>query len=93
MVDDTVASVDFAQWPYVITTEEGRVLRAMAVMIGTGATARGLGVPGEHEYWGRGVTTCAICDAPYHKGDDVVVIGGGDTAMEEALNFLLTPIQ
>lgn len=87
MVDDTVASVDFAQWPYVITTEEGRVLRAMAVMIGTGATARGLGVPGEHEYWGRGVTTCAICDAPYHKGDDVVVIGGGDTAMEEALEL------
>jgi thioredoxin reductase (NADPH) len=87
MVDDTVSKVDFSQWPYVVETEEGHTIRAMAIMIGTGATARGLNVEGEHTYWGRGVTTCAICDAPYHRGHDVVVIGGGDSAMEEAIEL------
>lgn len=87
MVDDTVGSIDFSQWPYVVNTEEGQTLRAMAIMIGTGATARGLNVEGEHTYWGRGVTTCAICDAPYHRDHDVVVVGGGDSAMEEAIEL------
>ncbi len=87
MIDDTVSSVDFSQWPYVVKTEEGNTLRAMAIMIGTGATARGLNVEGEHTYWGRGVTTCAICDAPYHRDHDVVVVGGGDSAMEEAIEL------
>lgn len=87
MVDDTVSKVDFTQWPYVVETEEGSMLRALAIMIGTGATARGLNVEGEHTYWGRGVTTCAICDAPYHKDHDVVVVGGGDSAMEEAIEL------
>ena len=87
MVDDAVSSVDFSQWPYVVQTEEGLTLHAMAIMIGTGATARGLNVEGEHTYWGRGVTTCAICDAPYHRDHDVVVVGGGDSAMEEAIEL------
>lgn len=87
MVDDAASLVDFSQWPYMVQTEEGKTLYAMAVMIGTGATARGLKVPGESEYWGKGVTTCAICDAPYHRDHHVVVIGGGDSAMEEALEL------
>ena len=87
MVDDVVSSIDFSQWPYVVETEEGHTIRALAIMIGTGSTAKGLNVPGEHTYWGRGVTTCAICDAPYHKDHDVVVIGGGDSAMEEAIEL------
>ncbi len=87
MVDDVADSIDFSQWPYKVTTEEGKMMYALAIMIGTGSTPRRLYVPGEEEYWGRGVTTCAICDAPYHKGDHVVVIGGGDSAMEEAIEL------
>ncbi len=87
MVSDVVMEIDFSNWPYKVTTEEGRVLHAMAIMIGTGSTARRLSIPGEQEYWGKGVTTCAICDAPYHQGHRVVVIGGGDSAMEEALEL------
>lgn len=87
MVNDSAKSVDFSQWPYLVVTEEGKQLYAMAVFIGTGSTPRRLGIPGEEKYWGRGVTTCAICDAPFHKGHDVVVVGGGDSAVEEALEL------
>lgn len=87
MVSDVVMAIDFSSWPYKVTTEEGRELYAMAIMLGTGSTPRRLSIPGEQEYWGKGVTTCAICDAPYHQGHKVVVIGGGDSAMEEALEL------
>lgn len=87
MVSDSIKSVDLSQWPYKVVTEEGKELHALSLFVGTGATPRKLGVPGESDYWGRGVTTCAICDAPYHKGDVVVVIGGGDSAVEEAIEL------
>jgi thioredoxin reductase (NADPH) len=61
----------------------------LSVIIATGASPRKLGVPGEEQYWGSGVTTCAICDAPFYKGKNVVVVGGGDSAVEEAMQ--LTP--
>lgn len=87
MVSDSATEVDLTQWPYVVKTEEGKELRVFSIFVGTGAKPRYLGIPGEQTYWGRGVTTCAICDAPYHKGDNVVVIGGGDSAVEEALEL------
>ncbi|MCF7900263.1 FAD-dependent oxidoreductase [Candidatus Babeliales bacterium] len=87
MVSDSVQSVDFTQWPYKVITEEGKELHALSLFIGTGATPRKLGIPGEWKYFGKGVTTCAICDAPFHKGDEVVVIGGGDSAVEEAIEL------
>ena len=87
MVSDAVKSVDFSQWPYVVITEEGKKLHAMSIFIGTGSTPRRLGVPGEAQYFGKGVTTCAICDAPFNKGYDVVVVGGGDSAVEEAMEL------
>ncbi len=89
IISDSATSVDLSSWPYRVITEEGHELYALALMVGTGATPRRLNIPGEgdNEYWGKGVTTCAICDAPYHRGDKVVVIGGGDSAMEEALEL------
>jgi len=88
MVPETIASVDFKRWPYRLTTDEGVELTALSVIIATGSTPRLLSdikpVAGEKEYWGFGVTTCAVCDAPFYKGKEVVVVGGGDSAIEEA---------
>jgi len=81
---DQVVSVDFSRWPFVVKGSSGVELRAMVVVIGTGAKPRYLNIPGEQKYWGAGVTACAICDAPLYKGEEVVVIGGGDAAAEEA---------
>ncbi|HZW61048.1 MAG TPA: FAD-dependent oxidoreductase [Candidatus Babeliales bacterium] len=84
---DTVISVDLTQWPFAIKTANNRIIHALTVIITTGASPRKLGVPGEQELWGRGVTTCAVCDAHFYKGEDVVVIGGGDSAIEEAMQL------
>ena len=60
----------------------------MAIIVATGSNPKKLNdtrkVPGEKEYWGYGVTTCAVCDAPFYKDKEVVVVGGGDSAIEEA---------
>lgn len=64
---------------------DGKKFLARTVIIGTGASARSLGIPGEKDYWGRGVSTCATCDAALFRNKTVAVIGGGDSAMEESL--------
>ena len=64
---------------------DGKTYRSRTVIISTGATARTLNVPGKDKYFGRGVSTCAVCDAALYKGKEAIVIGGGDSAMEEAL--------
>ncbi len=84
IVEDTVVQVDFGQWPFVLHTEGKLKVHALAVIIATGAAPRKLGVPGELEYWGKGVTACSVCDCVFFKGKDVVVVGGGDSAVEEA---------
>ncbi|MBA2307369.1 thioredoxin-disulfide reductase [Candidatus Dependentiae bacterium] len=85
---DSISEVDFSQWPFLLKTEEGHELHALAVVIATGAKPKMLSdtqkTPGEKEYWAHGVTTCAVCDAPFYKGKKVVVVGGGDSAVEEA---------
>lgn len=86
---DEVTRIDFSSWPYQLWTQDGKHINALSVIIATGAKPRLLNVPGEKEYWGKGVTTCAICDAPFHEGKDVIVVGGGDSAIEEA--FQLEP--
>lgn len=83
----TIAKVDFSVWPYQLTSEEGAVFYALSVVVATGATPHTLGVPGEQKYWGHGVTACAVCDAPFFKGEDVVVIGGGDSAVEQGIQL------
>jgi thioredoxin reductase (NADPH) len=79
-----VRRVDFMQRPFEMGTSSG-TYRARAVIVATGAFPRRLGVPGEAEFFGRGVSTCATCDGFFYRGRRVVVVGGGDSAMEEGL--------
>lgn len=71
--------------PFDVEYSDGSRIKAHAVIISTGARWNSLGVPGEKEYTGRGVSYCATCDAPLFRGKEVAVIGGGDTALEDAL--------
>jgi thioredoxin reductase (NADPH) len=84
--------VDFGGAEKIVKTEDGQTFRALSVIIATGAMPRKLAIPGEERYWGKGVSTCATCDGALYKGKTVAVIGGGDSAMEEA-NFLTTHVE
>ncbi len=84
IVFDMAIEADFSRRPFRIKTHGGEFL-AESVIIATGATPRKLGVPGEEEFVGRGVSYCATCDGHFFKGMDVVVVGGGDSALEEGL--------
>ena len=82
---DDIASVDFASEPKRVVAVSGNVYVAPAVIIASGARRRKLGVPGEEEYAGRGVSYCATCDGNFFRNKTVVVVGGGDTAAADAL--------
>jgi thioredoxin reductase (NADPH) len=84
VVYDQVTGVDFGASPFRVQLYGGS-LEARAVIVAAGASSRKLGVPGEVEYTGRGVSYCATCDGAFFKGQDVLVVGGGDSALEEAL--------
>lgn len=82
-----VNSVDLSQRPFKLQIEGGQELVSETLIISTGASARLLGIKGEKENIGRGVSTCATCDGFFFRGKKIIVVGGGDSAMEEA-NFL-----
>jgi|HigsolmetaAR203D_1030402.scaffolds.fasta_scaffold00974_15 thioredoxin reductase (NADPH) len=82
-----VTKVDLGRRPFRLEVEGHGTLEAESLIISTGASAKLLGIPGEKEYIGRGVSTCATCDGFFFRGKKIIVIGGGDSAMEEA-NFL-----
>ncbi len=83
LIPEDVISIDFSNRPFKVTTDSGEY-QARAVIISTGASAMWLGLPSEQRLQGRGVSACATCDGFFFKNKDVAVIGGGDTAMEEA---------
>jgi thioredoxin reductase (NADPH) len=83
IVDDEVIQVDFSKRPFLVTTQSENY-EAESILICTGATPRKLGIEAEQQFAGRGVSYCATCDGPFFKGEDIVVVGGGDTALEEA---------
>ena len=83
MLMEDVTAVDFSKRPFTITTDSGDY-QSRAVIISTGASAQWLGLESEQKLQGRGVTACATCDGFFFKKKDVAVVGGGDTAMEEA---------
>ncbi|MDE1811431.1 MAG: thioredoxin-disulfide reductase [Thaumarchaeota archaeon] len=84
IIDDEVVNVDFRHKPFKILTYSEEY-EADAVIIATGATPRKIGAKGEQEFSARGVSYCATCDGPFFKNQEIVVAGGGDSAMEEAI--------
>jgi thioredoxin reductase (NADPH) len=84
MISEDVTSVDFSSRPFRVKTDDAE-LEAHTVIIATGASAKLIGLPSESKLMGRGVSTCATCDGFFFKDQNIMVVGGGDSAMEEAL--------
>jgi thioredoxin reductase (NADPH) len=85
IVSDIITSLDLSQRPFTAKGDSGTTYTADAVILATGARARWLGLPSEDKFKGFGVSACATCDGFFYRGQEIVVIGGGNTAVEEAL--------
>ena len=83
--EDVIIDVDFSQRPFRMTGDSGKIYTADAVVIATGAQAKWIGLPSEEKFKGFGVSACATCDGFFYRNKEVMVIGGGNTAVEEAL--------
>lgn len=84
-VFESAAEVDFSSRPFKIKSDAGKEYSADSVIIATGASAKKLNIPSEETYYGYGISGCATCDGFFYRGKKVFVVGGGDTAMEDAL--------
>ena len=85
IAEDHIASVDFGTRPFQASGESGTIYSADTIIVATGAQARWLGLPSEKRFQGYGVSACATCDGFFYRGREVIVVGGGNTAVEEAL--------
>jgi len=85
IINDYIERVDFSARPFKVYSDSGKTYLADTVVIATGAKARWLGLPSEQAFMGKGVSACATCDGFFFRGKDVAIIGGGNTAVEEAL--------
>ncbi|MEZ5733098.1 MAG: thioredoxin-disulfide reductase [Paracoccaceae bacterium] len=85
VISDHIASLDLSRRPFTAQADSGTTYTADAVILATGAQAKWLGLPSEEKFKGFGVSACATCDGFFYRGKEVVVIGGGNTAVEEAL--------
>lgn len=83
LVRQTIERVDFSKTPFTLWTKKEQ-FHTRSLIIATGASPKQLGCPGETTYWGKGVSTCAICDGALYQDKQVIIVGGGDTAMESA---------
>ncbi len=83
-LSNTVVKVDFLKKPYSIFVGSSKELKAESIIIATGSSHKKLNIPGESEYFSKGVSTCATCDGPFFQDKEIVVIGGGNTAVSEA---------
>ncbi len=85
VIGDIISDLDLSQRPFTAKGDSGTVYTADAVILATGARAKWLGIPSEEKFKGFGVSACATCDGFFYRGQEIVVIGGGNTAVEEAL--------
>ncbi|MDR3646054.1 MAG: thioredoxin-disulfide reductase [Candidatus Babeliales bacterium] len=83
-IEEKIDKVDLKNRPFTLWTNNNREIKTDSLIIATGSEPRKLNCPGESTYWGKGVTTCATCDGAFYKDRPIVIVGGGDTAMEEA---------
>ncbi|UFX83348.1 thioredoxin-disulfide reductase [Candidatus Absconditicoccus praedator] len=84
---NTVTNVDLSKKPYTVYTDDGNSYQTQGLIIATGAIAKKLGIPGEKEFWQKGISACAVCDGgmPVFRNKELGVVGGGDAAVEEAI--------
>jgi thioredoxin reductase (NADPH) len=80
-----ITAIDYSKIPYSVTIDDTKTIETESIILATGASAKWLGLPSEKKFNGYGVSACATCDGFFYKGKDVIVVGGGDTATEEAL--------
>ncbi|MCB2126311.1 MAG: thioredoxin-disulfide reductase [Rhodobacteraceae bacterium] len=85
VISDHISTLDLSKRPFTAESDSGTIYTADAVILATGAQAKWLGIPSEEKFKGFGVSACATCDGFFYRGKEVVVIGGGNTAVEEAL--------